>query len=213
MDNDRVKGYLSQAKPMNSLKNIMGISLLLGLFCLAGIAGDKQPKESLKRIMHRVQAGVADSNGWYVAESTNGKFNVRLPAQFNDFEVTGVDEHDTNQENHIVGTLLTDKTKYSASLIVQAAAQVRQRFDDFADSFKQAGPLKGSRKIQYHRHEALEVTVGDKKRSAVMRSIIGNKGLFLLIVEFDTDKQTQLIGQIKTFLESLDFPSDESEKL
>src|SRR5271166_3009769 len=81
----------------------IGILVFLPLFivCASGKA-EAQPKQSdsLKRIMYRTQAGVAGSNGWYLAESTGGNFKVKLPAPFNDFEVSGVDENGRRQEIH-----------------------------------------------------------------------------------------------------------------
>lgn len=198
---------------MNLIKRTVMTILTLSLFLVAGMAADKQPQDSLKRIMHRIQAGDANSNGWYVAESTGGKFKVELPAKFNDFAVAGIDENGTNQDNHIVGTALPDNTKYSATLSIQSTTLARQRFDGFASGFNKAGVRKELKKFMYHGHEAIEIIMNDTKRSAVMRMIIGSKGLFLLIVEFDTDKQTQLNVQIKHFMDSLGFPSDEPLKL
>ncbi len=194
-----------------------GVALICCLFgfepgILAAEDLAKSKEGSLKRVMHRTQAGVANPEGWFLAESTKGHFKVKLPAAFNDFEVSGIDENGNRQENHIVGTLLPDNTKYSATLIIQPATRVKERFDGFANSFRKAGTLKDARRFQFQGQEASETRVGDSNRLAVMRCIIGSKGLFLLIVEFDTDKEAQLAGRIKTFMESFEFPAADSKK-
>ena len=67
-------------------------------------------------VMHRKLAGEADANGWYLAQSTQGGFAVRLPAQFNDFSVP-VSRLDNGYEAGIdvVGTQIKDVGKFSAS--------------------------------------------------------------------------------------------------
>jgi hypothetical protein len=187
------------------------IFLLVLFVCNPGRVEAKQKQgDSLKRTLHRIQAGVADSNGWYLAESTGGHFKVKLPAPFNDFEVSGVDENGKQQEIHTVGVLTKDNVKYSATEDVRDTPVEDSFLENFTAKFKRDGTLQQSRQFQYQGHPAIEMSTGDKARAAVMRTIVVKKHVYLLIVEFDAGKQREVQDLVKTFMESFEFPAQDS---
>lgn len=174
-------------------------------------AKDEQDKtNSLKRIMYRIQAGIQDSNGWYLAESTGGNFKIKFPAPFNDFEVSGIDENGNKQENHIVGTITKENTKYSATLSVKETPVGQDFFRDFLAGFKKDGALRNSRQLQVLGHTAIEAEQGNNTKGSVMRMIVVEKNVYLLIAEFDSDKKDALKQQIKTFIDSFEFTASSS---
>ena len=54
----------------------------VGAFHLS-LAQEKPPS----RVMHRIEAGDRGPDGWFLAQSTKGKFSLKLPVKFNDFSV------------------------------------------------------------------------------------------------------------------------------
>jgi hypothetical protein len=198
--------YLS----MKCLCSITTLNSLWTLIFLSVSAYDCEAKDepsqtnSLKRIMYRVQAGMPDSNGWYIAESTGGNFKIKFPAPFNDFEVSGIDENGQKQENHMVGTITKENTKYSATLSVKESPVEKNFLEDFLTGFKRNGTLLDSRQLQVLGHTAIEAEQGNNTRGAVMRMIVAGKNVYLLIAEFDSDKKDSLTQQIKTFMDSFE---------
>ena len=47
--------------------------------------------------MHRIQAGIKDSSGWFFAHSTKGQYSVDLPFKFNDYTVLGKKNDDVQR--------------------------------------------------------------------------------------------------------------------
>jgi hypothetical protein len=190
-----------------------GILVLLFLFlvCTFGKAGAQQQQgDSLKRTMHRIQAGVADSNGWYLAESTGGHFKVKLPAPFNDFEVSGVDENGRRQEIHTVGVLTKDKAKFSATETLKDPPIEKGFLDKFPTSFKNDGTLRSSRRFQFLGYPALEIATSDGARTSVMRTIVVKNRVYMLIAEFDAGRERDLADFIGRFMKSLELSPGES---
>ena len=50
--------------------------------------------------MHRKQAGEPDETGWMLAESTEGRFSVRMPINFNDFTVVETNPNAPAERTH-----------------------------------------------------------------------------------------------------------------
>jgi len=77
--------------------------------------------------MHRVQAGVLDSFGWTVANSTEGRFSVELPCRFNDFTLV----KGAADKLFVVGCKRADGGKFSTtrSMYRDGARAAQQYFD------------------------------------------------------------------------------------
>jgi hypothetical protein len=174
---------------------------------LSGVPNKAKPKMD----MHRVQAGNLDADGWCIAQSTQGPFQVTFPGHFNDFTVSGADTNGSPVETFALGTLTADNTKYSATLMTKEEFKRNPPGENFLngflDDFKANGTLKHSDRASYHGQPCIQAEVGDVSRSATMRVILHGQGVYMLIAEFDTDRGDKLKGTIATFMNSLEFAS------
>src|SRR5688572_18610877 len=88
-------GGIKNRKPSGDLRSTWFALVVLQTtwLCFSGCTEEstKVSQVEPQLNMHRVQAGVIDSKGWYVGESTGGHFQVKFPATFNDFTISGTD--------------------------------------------------------------------------------------------------------------------------
>ena len=88
------------------------IALLLLCSLLAGAAAAQEMK------MHRQQAGEPDASGWMLAESTEGRFSVRMPIRFNDFTVVETNANAPAERTHTIGARSSEGIAVVATRIV-----------------------------------------------------------------------------------------------
>src|SRR6266404_1378281 len=67
--------------------------------------------------LHRVQAGIPDKSGWVTAESTYGKFSVKVPVPFNDYTVEDTNSSHLVRKVETVGCTNSVGIKFTASRI------------------------------------------------------------------------------------------------
>ena len=68
----------------------------------------------MKVTTHRQAAGEPGEDGWYLAESTEGGYSVKLPNAFNDLTSTTMTKAGLHT-THAVGTLTEDQVQYSVT--------------------------------------------------------------------------------------------------
>ncbi len=91
------------------------LSIIFVLLLVAACGRSRQSQPSM--VMHRLQAGVPDSDGWCFASSTDGDFSVLLPIKFNDFTVRVKEEDGRVVTTYGLGSKDTDGIGFSAAEI------------------------------------------------------------------------------------------------
>jgi hypothetical protein len=95
------------------MKIFFSIFLLL-MFAAIGQMANAQSTAHVA--MHRENAGILNEHGWVVAESTEGKFAVDLPSQFNDATISDSDSSPVIRA-FSVGTTTQDNFRFLATRI------------------------------------------------------------------------------------------------
>jgi hypothetical protein len=110
---------------------LMPIPRQVAVALLLVAAGFSSAQERSDTRVHRENAGTLDADGWIMAESTEGRFAVRLPCQFNDFTINTPEQELPTTGAFLLGCLRQDKRKFLASqMAFKAGAEAaRQSFE------------------------------------------------------------------------------------
>src|SRR5665213_1389124 len=82
-------------------------------------------------VMHRIDAGLFDSSGWALAESTNGNFAVRMPGPFNDFSMSGGPEDIADHVEGIGGKAPNGIVFTALKLLYNTKGMASAEFESF----------------------------------------------------------------------------------
>ena len=124
------------------------------------------------RTMHRVGAGVPDAAGWYEARSTNGRFRVRLPDRFNDFQIAAKTEDGRDAVTHNVGTVLPDGKRYVA-FCIDSAKVTDASIGDFKKLTSSGlGDVVYQRDVEYQGHPGFEIKTRTKSVVTILRVLL-----------------------------------------
>lgn len=176
------------------------LAIFLGCFVMCGCK--HQPAGI---IMHRTQAGTPDQSGWVTAESTGGKFSVKLPLPFNDFTVEENDSSSLTRKVEVVGCKSTEGIKFSASKIFyKSPGTAAKQFE----KLKSGDGLPGAivTRGQVNGYESYDVTIGDASVMAKQRMVLVGDEIYLLIVEWPVGQQTLANSLAARFFDSLSVP-------
>ncbi len=178
-------------------------SVAIILACLATYGcGARAPGPT----MHQVRAGTPDKSGWITAESTYGRFSVKVPAPFNDFTVEDADAASPMKKAEAVGCTTAEGIKFSA-----AKCFYKSPFGAAAQWEK----MKGGRGMglatvvpsRVNGHEALDFGDGrllaDAPTNGRSRAVLVGGELYLLTVEWPVEREALAKPLVPTFLDSL----------
>ncbi len=152
--------------------------------------------------MHRVQAGTPDQSGWITAQSTFGRFSVKVPIPFNDFTIDVTDSSSLTRKVEVVGCKSTEGIKFSASKAFYKSSGTSAKV--FA-KMKSGGGLPNATVVPslVNGHEACDIAFGDLSVRANQRAVLVGEEIYLLIVEWPLGQQTLAKSLIPTFFDSL----------
>lgn len=174
------------------------VVLSLGAPLAASAEGGAPGNDRL--VMHRIQAGTPDKNGWYDARSTGGKFRVRLPLPFNDYAVRG-----TSDEPPVwaIGSKSSEGFKFSAVRTSKAVKDPAGELDRFSKSTFQGGATAAVRRLDHRGLPGVELEVKGKVTSAFMRELVLKDGVLLLTVEYPTERKAEIAALVPIFFGSV----------
>ena len=155
--------------------------------------------------MHRVQAGIANENGWYEAKSTQGSFKVFLPIPFNDFTSSWQDENKDYLKAYIIGSKSIEGFKFSVTEMRKNILNQEKTIQEFVAGFKsdQKNKILKQEYLEYSGYPGAELKITNNTMSAVERIIVPVDRIFLLVVEYPTEKEKQVEALIPLFFNSL----------
>jgi len=178
------------------MKQIVAVLLV----CLAVSGCRAQSTGGMK--MHRVQAGKPDQSGWITADSTFGRFSVRVPLSFNDFTVEDSAPSSLTRKVEVVGCKSSEGIKFSASKIFyKAPGTSAKQFE----KMKSGGGLPDATvtPAKAGAHEAVDIAFGDSSMRANQRAVLMGEEIYVLIVEWPMQQRTLAATLVPTFLDSL----------
>ncbi len=154
-------------------------------------------------IMHRTQAGQLDPSGWTRAESTNGKFEVRLPCLYNDFTVDESDPGSKVKRTDTVGCLRADGKKFSVTRVryKNPEADALYFFENGKREFQKGGAKASALTVQGL--PAFELVVAESSRCGFVRMIHAFPENVLLVAEAKGAACNGLEALSRPFLDSL----------
>jgi hypothetical protein len=172
--------------------------LLCGL-SIAGAAAAQDMK------MHRKQAGEPDPSGWMLAQSTEGRFSVRLPIKFNDFTVSEKDPRSPSSRVFTVGVRSSEKIALVASRIEyrQGAASAKQYFAKFEKGQDLGAKPESVTPRKLGPLRAVDVAVKRAADVAYYRVVLLDADLLMLTVEAPREHDATAQQLAATFFDSL----------
>ncbi|SRR6266511_2300358 len=162
--------------------------------------GQYQPEMT----MHRIQAGELDATGWTTAQSTEGRFTVRLPLRFNDFTVAETDPNSVAAKTFAVGAKSAEGIKFSATRVTyRKPGAAANRFSQIENG--EAFPTKPTsiKKIQHRGFKAVDVTLSNSSSVAYQRVLLVGPDIVTLIVEAPLPQRDLAMRLVPTFFESV----------
>jgi hypothetical protein len=170
--------------------------LLLLMFAPLGVLADT----GSTTVMHRIDAGLFDSSGWALAESTNGSFAVRMPGPFNDFSVSGGPDDIADHIEGIGGKAPNGIVFTALKLLYNTKGTASAEFE----SFKGGADLPSAKvkSVTLAGLQALDISYGDEKSSTNERVILDGETLFTLTVQWPGAEATPALAMVQPFLES-----------
>ena len=184
------------------MKRYLSIAISFFLALVIGLFPYRQLLAEPGIQMHRVQVSEKDSNGWYPARSTNGRFSVLLPLPFNDFSVPG-DGSSAVLRSEVVGGKSIEGIKFSATRIYYVGDAVAEKyFSKFRSG--QVFPESQIRAIRFKNYDAVDIEVSNYSSGSRQRAVLLNGSMILLIVEWPRQHESIAKDIAGTFLDSLD---------
>ncbi len=177
-------------------------TLALGALLAPGAALGEGASKNDDLVMHRVQAGTPDKDGWYEARSTEGRFRVRLPIPFNDFTVRPATKDDVALD--VIGSRSSEGFKFSAVRMHKTVPDAAAELERFSRELRAGNKGAAARKLDHRGRPAVELEVPGKPTSAAMREIVAADGVFLLTVEYPTERRAEVARLIPAFFASLE---------
>jgi hypothetical protein len=174
--------------------------LCIGLSALFLTACSAENQSGIE--MHRTNAGTPNAQGWYQAKSTYGEFSVLMPCPFNDFTVPNFK--------------LTTGGTAKAYVIGGRSADTLAKFSVTQLQYLEGEPdkknlLSSGNPLTYHGCAASQQNGGrgrdmGNETTGVIRTIVSNKTVYIMIVEYPIRSEKQVEAKIAPFLDSLQFP-------
>jgi hypothetical protein len=175
------------------------IAILLLAWLLAGAAAAQEMR------MHRKQAGEPDATGWMSAQSTEGRFSVRMPIRFNDFTVVETNVNAPAERTHTVGARSSEGIALVATRIVyrRGAAGAKEYFARLENGEGLAGKPQRLRKRQAAGRPVVDFELGSADSVSYMRAVLLESEVMLLTVEAPRARDEDARLLVSPFFESL----------
>lgn len=138
-------------------------------------------------IMHRIQAGIANEAGWYKAVSTDGSFEVNLPAKFEDWSVY---VPESTEPAHSVGGTSDEGIKLLVTEFPLLDEIKTADIKTLTTGLLGIKPIGYRRLFLYQGMQALQVKVKVKetRSRAMLRHIITEDRFFQLSIEYPANQ-------------------------
>ena len=193
-------------RKFGKMSKVLGPLLVgFGLLEFFGVLTSYSNVQTARMTMHRVQAGTPDESGWVTAESTYGKFSVKLPVPFNDFTVEDTNSSSLVRKAEMVGCTNSVGIKFTASRIFYRSSGTAAKM---FEKQKLGGGLPGAivTSGQVNGYESHDITFGEKSALARQRTILVGDEIYVLIVEWRAGQETSANSLVPIFFDSLIFP-------
>jgi hypothetical protein len=178
-------------------------SLTTAVFlCVLTVAGAQDVPPGMT--MHRSQVGVFDKEGWALAESTEGKFSVKLPCKFNDFTTDDPSPTAVVVRTYTVGCLHENQEKFAAvRLQYRGGATAAKNY--FEQSLGGAGwqPQDEIKRAKFGKHPALDIVTHQPPRCGFVRMILLDSDVIFLAAEAPLPPCEELRAHSQKFFASL----------
>lgn len=154
-----------------------------------------------KRTMHRNLAGEPDTDGWCLADSTEGGFSVQLPSLFNDFTLTTQSAEGVDIKLCIVGSKTESGMTYAATANLRSDRWVPKDLSNFGRNWDD---VVERRSISQAGLQALALRVRNAGATMAMRVLLSDAAVYSLSAEYErgSDFPPHLAGDVQRFLDS-----------
>lgn len=149
-------------------------------------------------VVHRENASNIQSNGWHLAESTEGGFSIEVPWPFSDATLNAT------SPMYTIVSASPNATAYTAIFI--PAGTEPGMFDKFDEDFRNPDFKTGMYKQNIYVADAEEVEEEGLKFKIHTRRLKTELGMYLLMVI--TQPQNERIPDIERFYSSLSYTSN-----
>jgi hypothetical protein len=155
--------------------------------------------------MHRQRAGAPNADGWYDAKSTEGRFSVSLPIPFNDFTLRAKEKDGAEVVSYVIGSTSKEGFKFSATEMLNTRRTREFDARAYVEKFKadKRNTVSNETLFEVDGHSAVQFHVSNAQQSAYMRAIVVPPGVLLLIVEYPTRLERDVISLVRHFFDSL----------
>lgn len=134
--------------------------------------------------MHRRAAGEPGNDGWYLAESTEGGYSVKVPYVFNDFTGIRRTEKGNVTRLYLVGTKTPDEIQFSVLKGVRADSKpIPESLESLARGFSKDKDVKEKRLITYAGMSGIKFKVIGPATATLARIFMDETTVFTLTVE------------------------------
>lgn len=138
--------------------------------------------ENLKVAVHRRAAGEPGEDGWYLTESTEGGYSVKVPFAFNDITGIGRTEKGQVARMYAVGTKTPEGIQFTA---VKGARTDNKPIPEALESLAKGfgKDVKGKRHVTHAGMSGIELRLIGPERAGVSRVLLSDTTAVTLTVE------------------------------
>jgi hypothetical protein len=155
-----------------------GLYLALSAFTLMGSAVPVFGETTL----NRTQAGTLDNNGWTLAESSEGKFSVKLPCLFNDMTTTNIATTPLNK-GFALGCVDSEGVRFTAiRTTYRQEGYASSLFSKYEKGEGLPGKVMPANKLDYMGFKTLDIALMDET-FLLLRVILVGEDLVMLTKE------------------------------
>ena len=172
------------------------ILLLLAFQPLYALADADTPP-----LMHRIDAGLFNVNGWTVAESTNGDFSVQMPGPFSDFSMTGGPTAIADHMEGIGGKAPNGIVFTAMKLLYDTKGTASAEFEKFKNGEGLPSPVVKPTTTAGGL-PALDISYADENMATNQRIILAGEDLFTLTIEWPAGRGALAVAMYQPFVES-----------
>lgn len=179
------------------MKVLSPILIAFGVISLMGfLQPDKKPtrEELLKNVkIIRQQVGVANTNGWYPAKSTNGGYSVIFPAPFGEVESPPAENDRVRIYSYVMASALPGG-KFTAIFMKYEGGipdPVTYK-NEMLERIKKISGVTSSEVLDYEGHPLVEMTMKNENFEGISNTIITSEGVYQLTTEFQELNQNNI---------------------
>ena len=167
-------------------------------------AGFSSAQERSDTLVHRENAGTLDADGWTTAESTEGRFAVRLPCKFNDFTIDTPQQELPTARAFMLGCVGQDKRKFLVSQVTYkgGAEAARQSFELNSKGLVMPR-LSSKRESSFEGYRVVDLESRNEKYCGFVRYVLVEPTEIGMLVEAPPAQCDSLSLDVQTFFSSL----------